>query len=357
MKTLYILFIVLLVSSSVMSQPCLPEGITFITQAQIDNFQINHPNCTEIEGDVVISGDYITNLNGLSVLTSLGGWLYICNYNNDFLANLTGLDNLTSIEGGLYIEGYNVLTSLTGLEGLTSIGQEFAIFYNASLASLTGLENLTSIGAGLYIEGNAALTSLTGLEGLNSIGEDFHIGDNTSLTSLTGLGNLTSISGWFGIEGNAALTSLTGLDSIDAGSITNLYICYNESLSTCEVQSVCDYLANPNGTIEIHDNATACNGQAEVETACENASVDELNLSNRLFIYPNPSSTQITIETTTTPRKNTSLTISSTNGQQLITQPITEPQTEIDISHLPVGIYIVKVWNDKDVIVRKIIKQ
>ena len=357
MKKIYILLFVLLVSSSVMSQPCLPEGITFSTQAQIDNFQINHPNCTEIEGDVVISGDYITNLNGLSVLTSLGGWLYICNYNNDFLANLTGLDNLTSIEGGLYIEGYNVLTSLTGLEGLTSIGQEFAIFYNASLASLTGLENLTSIGAGLYIEGNAALTSLTGLEGLNSIGEDFHIGDNTSLTSLTGLGNLTSIGGWFGIEGNAALTSLTGLDSIDAGSITNLYICYNESLSTCEVQSVCDYLANPNGTIEIHNNATACNSQAEVETACENASVDEFSQSKRLSIFPNPSSSQITIEPPTTLHKNTFMAIYNLSGQQLITRQITEPITVVDVSGLIAGIYFVKVWDDEKVMVGKIIKQ
>ena len=33
---------------------CLPEGITFTTQEQIDNFQTNYPGCTEIEGDVYI---------------------------------------------------------------------------------------------------------------------------------------------------------------------------------------------------------------------------------------------------------------------------------------------------------------
>ncbi|MCD4665334.1 MAG: hypothetical protein K8R68_08680, partial [Bacteroidales bacterium] len=54
--------------TSVLAQPCLPEGITFITQAQIDSFQINYPDCTEIEGDVEISGNDITNLNGLNVL-------------------------------------------------------------------------------------------------------------------------------------------------------------------------------------------------------------------------------------------------------------------------------------------------
>lgn len=75
------------------------------------------------------------------------------------------------------------------------------------------------------------------------------------------------------------------------------------------------------------------------------------------FVYPNPSSSTITIELPTQQSQNTTLTLSNTNGQQLIIQPITAPQTEIDISHLPVGIYIVKVWNDKDVMVQKVIKQ
>ena len=58
-------------------QACLPDGITFSTQEQIDNFQTNYPNCSEIEGSVAISGDDITNLNGLNVLTSIGGDLMI----------------------------------------------------------------------------------------------------------------------------------------------------------------------------------------------------------------------------------------------------------------------------------------
>ena len=76
------------------SQPCLPEGITFSTQEQIDNFQTNHPNCTEIEGDVEINGGNITNLNGLNVLTSIGGDLEIDG--NHSLVSLEGFDNLES---------------------------------------------------------------------------------------------------------------------------------------------------------------------------------------------------------------------------------------------------------------------
>ncbi len=59
----------------VFSQPCLPEGITFTTQEQIDNFQTNYPGCTEIEGDVIIGGNNISNLDGLSLVNAVGGFL------------------------------------------------------------------------------------------------------------------------------------------------------------------------------------------------------------------------------------------------------------------------------------------
>ncbi|RLD59692.1 MAG: hypothetical protein DRJ05_06040, partial [Bacteroidetes bacterium] len=107
MKNLALLFILaFFIQSVASSQPCLPDGIEFTTQAQIDNFQTNYPNCTEIEGDVTIAGDDITNLNGLSVLTSIGGALTIngdMGVTNSNLTSLTGLDNLTSIGGDLKI--------------------------------------------------------------------------------------------------------------------------------------------------------------------------------------------------------------------------------------------------------------
>ena len=77
------------------AQSCLPEGITFTTQAQVDSFQINYQSCSEIEGNVIISGPDISDLNGLNVLTSIEGNLEI--YNDSLLTDLTGLDNLSSI--------------------------------------------------------------------------------------------------------------------------------------------------------------------------------------------------------------------------------------------------------------------
>lgn len=54
---------------------CLPEGIIFSNQAQIDNFNSNYPDCTEIKGGVLIEGNDISNLDGLSIVTSIGGYL------------------------------------------------------------------------------------------------------------------------------------------------------------------------------------------------------------------------------------------------------------------------------------------
>jgi len=237
--------------------PCLPEGITFSTQEQIDNFSSNYPNCTEIEGDVEIDGGDITNLNGLNALSNIGGDLFIGRDNQPFggnsnLTNVTGLENLTFIGGDLRLSSNDALTSLTGLENLTSIEGHLIVIWNDKLINLTGLENLSSIEGDVYIGvipmfpspgcGNNSLTSLAGLENLISIGGSLGIYRNDTLTSLSGLVNLTSIGDELEIRGNNALTSLTGLDNIEAGTISHLSIVENQFLSTCQVQSICDYL-------------------------------------------------------------------------------------------------------------------
>ncbi len=384
-KLLLILFDFSCYQLTVFSQPCLPEGIIFTTQLEIDNFQTNNPNCTEIEGWVTIDSDDITNLNGLSVVTSIGGDLYISE--NATLTSLTGLDNLTSIGGDLhiyqnealtsltaldnvtYIVGYIVigsnaaLTSLTGLDNVTSIGGRLYISYNDALTSISGLDNVTSIGGDLIIDNNDALTSLTGLDNVTSIGESLSIGWNAALTSLTGLDNVTSIGeiliidsnpaltsltaldnvtsiwGDLFIYGNNALTSLTGLDNIDASSISNLRISDNVSLSTCEVQSICDYLASPGGNIEINGNATGCNNQTEVEAACA-SSVEDINHNSHISIFPNPAKDILTISCKNG-EKIEEVVVYNQMGQKVFEEELSN--NTINVSSLQKGLYIVEL--------------
>jgi hypothetical protein len=308
MKKVYAVLIALFLSLTGFSQSCLPEGIEFTTQSEIDNFQINYPNCTQIEGYVIIDGSEITNLNGLSALTSIADYLNI--KDNDSLSSLTGFDNL------IFIGGY------------------------------------------LSIYRNPVLTNLIGLGNLDSIADDLAIGYNNALTSLSGLNNLIFIGGYLWVDNNGTLPCLTGLDNIDAGSILNLTVINNINLSTCEVRSICDYLAIPNGEIYIHDNATGCNSQEEVEAACEVGLDENATPESQIILYPNPASTQITISTPpTTSLKNTFLTIIDITGQEVLKYGLTQEQTVIDVSGLSQGVYFVKVSNDRTVKVGKFVKQ
>jgi hypothetical protein len=224
------------------TMPCLPFGNYFFNnQADIDNFNTNYQDCTELNGNVKISGNDITNLYGLSDVTSIG---YLVISENPLLINLSGLNSLTSVTGlgGIYIED------------------------NPTLTSLEGLESLTSNGGQLVIESNDALSNLMGLE------------------------NLAVIEKFLSIRGNANLISLDGLDSVDTNSITHLYIENNNVLSSCAVTAICNYLASPHGDIRIEDNAPGCNSQEEVEDACDTLSVREISLNNDLSVYPNPCS-------------------------------------------------------------------
>lgn len=466
-KILLTFLLGLALSFTSFSQSCLPEGIYFSTQAQIDNFQIDFPGCTEIEGDLNIMdeyGDNITNLNGLNVLTSVGGELEI--QDNFALTNLTGLNNITSIGGDLTIiynpsltnisalenidantindiniclnsslssceiqsicdylmnpngtiniynnadgcnkpseiagacgipdfciplGNYYFLTqndidsfqtdypnctdlagnvminddiyNLNGLSTVNTIGGDLMIGYYPEwwgtwhLQNLIGLNNLNSIGGNLFFCSNSALLDLTGLENLTSVGGDLTIFENSFLQNLEGLAGLSTIGGEILIKYNPRLNSLAGLDNIDANSITDLIISNNDSLSLCEVLSICDYLISPNGDIEILENDTGCNNQDEVEAACGVGFEEVETLESLINIYPNPSSEQFTIEAKI-PIYQGTIDIFSLNGQELNHYQITETKTVIDISGLPAGVYFVRFRCENEVRMFKVV--
>jgi photosystem II stability/assembly factor-like uncharacterized protein len=84
--------------------------------------------------------------------------------------------------------------------------------------------------------------------------------------------------------------------------------------------------------------------------------INPVAVADRLLIYPNPSSGNITIKTT---GKNSpvELTVWNLNGQELINRQITEPLTQLNVSSLPAGVYEVKIVGEQEVQVGKFIKQ
>ncbi len=399
-KITLIIGLTLIMQSIGLPQGCLPEGITFTSQEQIDNFQFNYPDCTEIEGFVEINGSDITNLNGLIVITTINGYFQIGAggaYNNlidltglgnlttiggallisenDFLSSLSGLDNLTSV-GKLVIRDNDALTNLTGLDNLTSIGDVFNIWWNDTLQSLSGLNNLTqlhsdfsisgnpllanlnglenieSIEGEFYISGNNSLTNLIGLDNLTTIDGKLSIGSNNSLTTLSGMDNLTTIQGELYISFNISLTSLSGIENINPDFLTDLYITDNDLLSECDIENICEYLTTSNGYIEIAANAPGCNNQEQVEEACDEAGILDFNTKNAIAIYPNPTNNEIFIESKNS-IKIREVNIYNQVGQRVL--DISQIISSIDISMLQQGMYVVEVVTKESKIRKKLI--
>jgi len=389
MKKFSVITILIFCFITVSSQSCLPDGIWFGSQAQIDSFQINYPGCTEILGNVTIYGGDIINLSGLIGITSIGGdfiidrvdsltcldgldslilvqghldignFFHTGQHGNLSLSNINSLGNLISVGGHLGIYANSNLTSLEGLNQLTSIGDDLLIIENPALVNLYGLNNLISIGGSLLICFNP-LNNLTGFDSLNSIEGDLLILGMSNLTSLTGLENLTTINGelqiggWNpGYGGNPLLTSLSGLNNVSAESIVDLTIKYNHSLSFCDIQSICDYLIAPNGEVSIAANAPGCNSPEEVQDSCEaNVGYIDMKFSkDDIFIYPNPASQELNISAEGF--NIDEVEIYTLTGQKVFN--VTPKSETIDISPLPPGMYIVEVTVEVRKVRRKLL--
>jgi hypothetical protein len=52
-----LLFFIFIIPTAIFSQSCLPGWTTFSNQSEIDDFLINNPGCTKIEGSITIAGD------------------------------------------------------------------------------------------------------------------------------------------------------------------------------------------------------------------------------------------------------------------------------------------------------------
>lgn len=139
---LALLFLPFICAIAASAQGCLPEGISFHTQSEIDSFTVNYPGCTHIEGNVAIYyNSSITNLDGLSVISCIAGHLSIGSCSA--LTDLSGLNNLDSVGGDLIISNNYNLQSVEGFNDLQYIGGSLRIVANLGITSISAFPNAT----------------------------------------------------------------------------------------------------------------------------------------------------------------------------------------------------------------------
>lgn len=238
------------------------------------------------------------------------------------------------------------LVGLTNWNWLNSLGT-LDIHNNNSLTSLEGLNNLSLLTSSFQLYGNDSLVSTDGLNSLREIRGHFQIYNNPNLTNLNGLSSLQAIDGNFYIFGNNLLTSLSGLDNIQANTIVDLNIYDNSSLTNCEVRSICEYLASPNGTVNIYNNATGCQTREEVEAACAMGLLEN-GIPDYCSVFPNPARFIFHFAFLTSQCQWVILKIYNMHGREVETLvdeilPAGKHEAILNAEHLSPGIYYFRI--------------
>lgn len=419
MKSLWKIAILLLFwfQPELCSQSCLPEGIIFTSQNEVDSFQINYPNCHQIEGHIVISGQNITSLFGLRNIMAVEGNVII--RANPILRNLNGIGNLEMIRGSLIIGGWGSLSnaqleSLEGLDMLAYVEGDVIINYNPLLPKPEGLESLDSIGGNLQINDNKVMVSFEGLKNLKTVkgnsfidsnpflvnfygldklarvGGDFYVTKNNGLYNFTGLEKLMEIDGSFyigsqctscGNEGlknlkglnalravgegltianNKKLSDISGLVNIDIEPLDQLIVMNNPQLSTCNFDFVCDFVSGSAGEIIISGNAPACENIDAVLEACNGSLVPETSLSPIVEVYPNPCKSLLNIKYNFNKKADAQVYIFDFAGNVVFEfkNEIAKNEDELvwNSENHPAGIYYLVMISEKSILTVKVIK-
>jgi hypothetical protein len=219
----------------------------------------------------------LTDVDGFASLTSVGDNLDISN--NGSLANVDGLVALASVGGYLLVRNNPMLANVDGFVTLTSVGDNLDISNNGSLANVDGFVALTSVGGDLSVGNNGSLTNVDGFAALTSV-VGYLLVNNNALADVDGFAALTYVGEGFTVRFNPLLTNVDGLAALSA--VGNYFQVYRNSSLTdcCGIHSLLNTPGAIGGSITIFGNATGCDSPSEVNTYCEDADGDGVNLTD-----------------------------------------------------------------------------
>lgn len=252
------------------------ENIATITE--FDGLSVGHSNISNLNGitNLASVGGYIrleSNPNltsiGLTNLQSVFGFLFATLPNLTHVNGLT--DHLTNTSIGTFWFINTGISDLSGMSHMTS-ASNFYLWINPNLTSLNGLQGLSgNIGGGISLWNNSSLTDISALGGVTSIDDGtLEFNQHPLLSDLTGIGNITHIGGGLWVTNNDAINTLNYLNSslsIDNNNNDQLKIQNNPLLSFCSSSAICNYLASARPFL-IENNAPGCADVNEVTAAC-----------------------------------------------------------------------------------------
>jgi hypothetical protein len=223
--------------------------ITILGNSNLSSIDILN-EMTEIKSDVLITNNPVTEIIGFRNVTSIDGDLELRQM--DALVTISGFNKLNTINGLFRFQSLISISDFSGFSALSSVGGGLDIF-GSSITDLDAFGSLSSIGGSISLRGNVFLENIDGLSNLITIGGDLNLDSNSSalndnftdgLKNLDGFVNLESVGGEVSIRSNKLLTDLCGLKTLITNGFTGNYIISSNGYNPTQEQLLTDECSN-----------------------------------------------------------------------------------------------------------------
>ena len=326
----------------------------------------------QTDGKIIIDGGFpkhIARFNADGTLDTnfnVGtGFNTLTGYGNDIKLQNDG----KLLVGGTFTS-YNGITK-SGIARINSNG----VYDSTFTGTGTGISNTSNSGivkaiaiqndGKLLIGGNFNTYNGTSTNGLTRINSDGTI-DNSFATTSSYIVQSICIQpdGKIIIAVDNRIIRLNSDGSVDATFISGLgadgIYAYNSSNNVTAINSI---VLQSDGKLLFGGNFTSYNAIGRNRIGRLNAvnalSINENNIKNTFSIYPNPAKDKFTIDFENELNSNYSIKINNILGQEVYSNVINEPQFEVSKTWQGEGLYFVKIYNEKNILVgtKKIILQ
>ncbi len=204
---------------------CPAGDVLFTSQADLNQFVLDYPNCSVIQGNLTIQNG-VSDISSLSGLTSVQGELLIQNTSIETIE----FDSLISLGPRLEILQNSNLKTVSFLN-LTNFFGDLSIWINSVIEEIHGFDNIEELNS-LSLNNQYFLTTIPEFNNLVRVNQGIQIIENESLVSFAGFISL-SCAGQLHIHGNDILENIpqfNNLTRIDSNDGFGLIISVNSAL-------------------------------------------------------------------------------------------------------------------------------